>query len=78
MDLSYIKIFVSGAGGFEKVITPFNSLDSYVNSDGESTITFSDVTYYNGDVSIYKYSDSNLKTYLSDLDDRVTGYCNLV
>ena len=60
----------------EKVITPFNSLDSYVNSDGESTITFSDVTYYNGDVSIYKYSGSNLNTYLSDLDDRVTGYCN--
>lgn len=63
----------------EKVITPFNSLDSYVNSDGESTITFSDVTYYNGDVSIYKYfeySGSNLTTYLSDLDDRVTGYCD--
>ena len=60
----------------EKVITPFNSLDSYVNSDGESTITFTDVTYYNGDVSIYKYSGSNLNTYLSDLDDRVTGYCN--
>ena len=60
----------------EKVITPFNSLDSYVNSDGESTITFSDVTYYNGDVSIYKYSGSNLNTYLSDLDNRVTGYCN--
>ena len=62
----------------EKVITPFKSLDSYVNSDGESTITFSDVTYYNGDVSIYKYSGSNLETYLSDLDDRVTGYCNSV
>lgn len=60
----------------EKVITPFKSLDSYVNSDGESSITFTDVTYYNGDVSIYKYSGSNLKTYLSDLDDRVTGYCN--
>ena len=60
----------------EKVITPFNSLDSYVNSDGESTITFTDVTYYNGDVSTYKYSGSSFKTYLSDLDERVTGYCN--
>lgn len=60
----------------EKVATPFNSLDSYVNSDGESTITFTDVTYYNGDVSTYKYSGSSFKTYLSDLDERVTGYCN--
>lgn len=59
----------------EKVITPFNSLDSYVNSDGESTITFSDVTYYNGDVSIYKYVGQYLIPSLSDLDDRVIGYC---
>ena len=60
----------------EKVITPFRTLDSYVNSDGESTITFSDVTYYNGDVSIFKYAGQYLIPSLSDLDDRVIGYCN--
>lgn len=62
----------------ERVVTPYASLDSYVNADGESTITFSDVTYYNGDVSTYKYVDNRLKTIENDLDDRVTAYCNSV
>lgn len=60
----------------ESVVTPYAPLDSYVNADGESTITFSDVTYYNGDVSIYKYVDSSFKAIENDLDDRVTAYCN--
>ena len=60
----------------ESVVTPYAPLDSYVNADGESTITFSDVTYYNGDVSTYKYVDSRLKTIENDLDDRVIAYCN--
>lgn len=60
----------------ESVVTPYASLDSYVNADGESTITFSDVTYYNGDVSTYKYVDSSLTFIENDLDDRVIAYCN--
>lgn len=60
----------------ESVLTPYAPLDSYVNADGESTITFSDVTYYNGDVSIYKYVGSKLKPIENDLDDRVSAYCN--
>lgn len=60
----------------ENVTTPYKSLDSYVDADGESTITFSDIPYYNGDVSIYKYVGSSLEYVESDLDDRVTAYSN--
>lgn len=60
----------------ESVVTPYASLDSYVNADGESTITFSDVTYYNGDVSTYKYVGNSLTFIENDLDDRVSAYCN--
>ena len=67
----------------ESVVTPYASLDSYVNADGESTITFSDVTYYNGDVSTYKYvgngltfTENDLDFIENDLDDRVIAYCN--
>lgn len=62
----------------ESVVTPYTPLDSYVNADGESTITFSDVTYYNGDVSIYKYVGSSFKAIENDLDDRVSAYCSPV
>lgn len=81
-----ISLYGMGSAAFPKqatstspadsVVTPYASLDSYVNADGESTITFSDVTYYNGDVSTYKYVDNRLKPIENDLDDRVTAYCN--
>ena len=83
-----ISLYGSGSAAFpqqatstspaESVVTPYAPLDSYVNADGESTITFSDVTYYNGDVSTYKYVGNSLTFIENDLDDRVIAYCNAI